>query len=66
MKCKNFYSIQYSVDGFGHDTATWRCYETEQSAKNALKKAIEDGTFLENEAEIVKQTFNHDYIEIFD
>lgn len=66
MKCKTFFSVQYWVDGFGHDTAIWRCFETRQSAENAIKKAVEKGRFKENELVIVKQKFNTDWEHYFD
>lgn len=65
MKCREFFSVQYFVDGFGHDTAIWRCFETKQSAENAIKKAVEKGTFKEGELIIVKQKFNTDFEEIY-
>ena len=65
MKCKNFFSVQFFVDGFGHDTATWRCFETKQSAEKAIEKAVKKGIFEENELTIVEQRFNQDYEEIY-
>lgn len=66
MKCKSFFSVQFFVDGFGHDTATWRCFESRQSAENAIEKAIKEGKFEKGQLEIVEQKFNQNYIDIFD
>lgn len=65
MKCKEFFSVQYWVDGFGNDGAVWRCFETRQSAEKAIEKAVEKGTFSEGELVIVRQKFNTDFYNYF-
>ena len=66
MKCDLFFSVQFEVDGFGHDTATWRCFISRQSAKNAIEKAVKEGKFEKGQLKIVEQKFNQDYVDIFD
>ena len=65
MKCQEFFSVQYFADGFGNDTVTGRCFQTEQSAKDAIAKAVKKGYFKKGEAKIVRQRFNQNFINYF-
>ena len=57
----DFYTVQYMVDGFGHDTATATSFETYEECKTW----ITDHSDVDEDFKIVGQFWGDDYQEYF-